>query len=35
MPTDIAANAFANANAVEIAEYTEPNAPGVQARRCG
>jgi hypothetical protein len=34
MPTDIAANTFANANAVEIAEYTESNAPGVQAQRC-
>jgi hypothetical protein len=35
MPTDIAANAFANAGTVEIAEYAEPNAPGVQVRRCG
>jgi hypothetical protein len=34
MPTDIAANAFANAGAVEIAEYREPNA-GVPVRRCG
>jgi hypothetical protein len=35
MPTDIAANAFANAAAVEIAEYREPNASGVPVRRCG
>jgi hypothetical protein len=35
LPTDIAANAFANAGTVELAEYSEPNAPGVPVRRCG
>ena len=35
IPSDIAANTFANANEVEIAEYSEPIAPGTQVRRCG
>lgn len=35
VPTDLAANAFANAGTVEIAEYSEPNVPGVPVRRCG
>jgi hypothetical protein len=34
MPMDIAANAFANAGAVEIAELTEQNSPGVKVQRC-
>jgi hypothetical protein len=34
MPTDIASNVFANAAAVEIAELTEPNSPGVPVQRC-
>jgi hypothetical protein len=34
VPTDIAANVFANAGAVEIAELTEPNSPGVRVQRC-
>lgn len=34
MPTDIAANVFANAGAVEIAELTEPNSAGVRVQRC-
>lgn len=34
MPTDIAANVFANASTVEIAELTEPNSPGVRVQRC-
>jgi hypothetical protein len=34
MPTDIAANVFANAGTVEIAELTEPDSPGVRVRRC-
>jgi hypothetical protein len=34
MPTDIAANVFANAGAVEIAELTEPDSPGVRVQRC-
>jgi hypothetical protein len=34
MPTDLAANVFANAAAVEIAEWTEPDSPGVRVQRC-
>jgi hypothetical protein len=34
MPMDIAANVFTNAGAVEIAELTEPNSPGVGVQRC-
>jgi hypothetical protein len=34
IPTDIAANVFANAGTVEIAELTEPNSPGVPVQRC-
>ena len=35
VPNDIAANIFTNVNAVEVAEYTEPNFPGVKVQRCG
>jgi hypothetical protein len=35
MPMDIAANVFANAGAVEVAELTEQNSHGVKTQRCG
>jgi hypothetical protein len=34
LPSDVAANAFNNVGAVEIAEYREPDHPPVKARRC-
>jgi hypothetical protein len=34
VPSNIAANAFTNVGAVEIAEYREPNYPRVMVRRC-
>ena len=35
VPNDVAATVFTNVNAVEVAEYTEPNFPGVKVQRCG
>ena len=35
MPMDIAANVFANAGAVEVAELTEQDSHGVKTQRCG
>jgi hypothetical protein len=35
VPNDVAANVFTNVNAVEVAEYTEPNFPSVKVQRCG
>jgi hypothetical protein len=34
VPSDVAANVFANVGTVEIAEYREPNLPTVKVRRC-
>ena len=35
MPRSVAANLFANAGSVEIADHIEPNFPGVKVQRCG
>ncbi len=35
MPQDIAANIFANASSIEIADHIESNFAGVQVQRCG
>jgi len=34
VPKDFAANVFANANTVEVAELSEPSAPGTKVQRC-
>ena len=34
VPNDVAANVFTNVNAVEVAQHTEPNFPGVKVQRC-
>jgi hypothetical protein len=34
VPTEIAANVFTNVSAVEVAEPTEPNFPGVKVQQC-
>jgi hypothetical protein len=34
VPRDLAANLFTNVGAVEIAEYSEPNSPGVRVQSC-
>ena len=34
LPSDVAADVFNNASAVEIAEYREPERPPVKVRRC-
>ncbi len=34
VPTDVAANVFNNVNSVEVAEFTEPNFPGVRVHGC-
>jgi hypothetical protein len=34
VPRDLAANLFTNVGAVEIAEYNEPNSPGLRVQRC-
>src|SRR6478736_558823 len=34
VPRDLAPNLFPNVGAVEIAEYSEPNSPGVRVQRC-
>ena len=35
VPNDVAANVFNNVNTVEVAEFTEPNFPGVRVHSCG
>jgi hypothetical protein len=35
VPNDVAVNVFANVGSVEIAEYSEPNSPGLRVQRCG
>ena len=34
VPADVAANVFNNVGTVEVAEYTEPNFPGINVQRC-
>ena len=34
VPTDVVANVFTNVGTVEIAEFSEPNYPGVKVQRC-
>jgi hypothetical protein len=34
VPSDVAANVFANVGAVEVAEYRDPKYPPVRVRRC-
>ena len=34
VPRDLAPNLFPNVGAVEIAEYSEPNSPGLKVQRC-
>ncbi len=34
IPSDIAANVFANAGTVEVAELREPDSPGAKTQRC-
>jgi hypothetical protein len=34
VPNDVAANVFTSVNTVEVAEYTEPNFPGVRVQSC-
>ena len=35
IPKDVAANVFANASSIEIADHIEPNFPGLKLQRCG
>ena len=35
LPKSIAANVFANASSVEIADHVEPNVSGLKVQRCG
>ena len=35
VPNDVAANVFNNVNTIEVAEFTEPNLPGVRVQSCG
>jgi hypothetical protein len=35
VPNDVAANVFNNVNTVEVAEFSEPNSPGVSVQSCG
>jgi hypothetical protein len=35
IPKDVAANVFANASSIEIADHIEPNFPGLKVQRCG